>query len=283
MMGIRLNIDDEFRALIPPLTTEELEGLEADIKENGCRDPLKVWLKSLESGLPILLDGHNRYEICERLGISWSHMPIKGLADRNEAKIWVIRNQLNRRNLSMFARAELALKLEPLFAAKAKANQQAGGGSGISGRQISAQPSKTRDAVAKSANVSHDTIAKVKVLAARASDETKAKLRRGESTINREHKAIVGADSGSVTEPRGRRRAACMSFTLLAQQQDLGWVITLLEALERSHIEVFEELADSPLDDDVRRDLVKRLARVLASLKCSRDKIKGMKSAREGR
>ena len=47
--------------------------------------------------------------------------------------------------------------MEPLIAARAKEKQKAGGGSGPSGRQKSAQPSKTREEAAALAGVSHDT------------------------------------------------------------------------------------------------------------------------------
>ena len=42
-----------------------------------------------------------------------------GITDRNDAKIWIIRHQFGRRNLVPYARAELALMLEEVFAAKA--------------------------------------------------------------------------------------------------------------------------------------------------------------------
>ena len=53
-------IDPEIRQLIPLLTTEERSGLEASLKADGCRDALVVWAEK-----HILLDGHNRFEICD--------------------------------------------------------------------------------------------------------------------------------------------------------------------------------------------------------------------------
>jgi N6-adenosine-specific RNA methylase IME4 len=40
---MNLIIDPEFKALIPPLAPEELAQLEANILQDGCRDPLVVW------------------------------------------------------------------------------------------------------------------------------------------------------------------------------------------------------------------------------------------------
>ena len=43
-------------------------------------------------------------------------------ATRDDAKIWIIKNQFGRRNLAPFTRVELALLLEPLLKARAKQN-----------------------------------------------------------------------------------------------------------------------------------------------------------------
>jgi len=64
---------------------------------------------------------------------------------------------------------------EPLIAARAKEKQKAGGGSGPSGRQKSAQPSKTREEAAALAGVSHDTFRKGKVALNHGSTPTPAR------------------------------------------------------------------------------------------------------------
>jgi hypothetical protein len=44
--------------------------------------------------------------------------------DLDSAKIWIIKKQFGRRNLSRFQRIELAMKLEPLIREKAKEKQR---------------------------------------------------------------------------------------------------------------------------------------------------------------
>lgn len=88
---MEIKIDQEFQALIPPLAAEERQQLEANIVQDGCRDPLVVW-----NG--ILIDGHNRYEICTRLGIEFDTVE-KEFASRDDAMDWIDFNQLGRRNL----------------------------------------------------------------------------------------------------------------------------------------------------------------------------------------
>jgi hypothetical protein len=93
-----IKIDREFQNLIPALSTEEREQLEANIVEHGgARDPLVVWQR--DDAADILLDGHNRYEICERLGLPYEVEHLQ-FDTRDEAADWIDRNQLGRRNLS---------------------------------------------------------------------------------------------------------------------------------------------------------------------------------------
>jgi hypothetical protein len=93
-MGNDVLIDAEFRTLIPPLAPEEFRALEESILAEGCRDAIVVWK---EKG--VILDGHNRYDICAKHDIPYRTFE-KPLADRDEAILWIIDNQLGRRNLN---------------------------------------------------------------------------------------------------------------------------------------------------------------------------------------
>lgn len=181
-------IDPEFNALIPPLLSEEMKALEVSLESDGCLDSLKVWRNGKGD---ILLDGHNRREICTRLGISYKTESVPGVVSRDSAKTWIIHNQFARRNLAPYQRAELALKLERHFAEQAKAEQIRKPGVVVQKSAQQKEEGKTRSAIAKVAGVSHDTIAKAKLIGEKASEEAKKKLRTGQTTINREYKAIV--------------------------------------------------------------------------------------------
>lgn len=111
---VKVGIDPEFRSLIPPLGQEELSQLESNLVLDGCRDALVMWRG-------ILLDGHNRKEICERRGIKYRVVEIE-LDDREAAKIWIIDNQFGRRNLPDIDRIDLARKREGIVREKAKAS-----------------------------------------------------------------------------------------------------------------------------------------------------------------
>jgi len=99
----KLDIDKEFQTLIPPLTDEEFKTLEQSIIYEGCRDPLVIWDS-------IILDGHNRYNICMKHGIIFKKVE-KNFDNREQAKIWILENQLGRRNLNEAQRIDVVDKL----------------------------------------------------------------------------------------------------------------------------------------------------------------------------
>jgi site-specific DNA-methyltransferase (adenine-specific) len=86
-----IRIDQEFQSLIPPLRPEELTQLEANILAEGIRDPLVTWRG-------VLIDGHNRYAIARKHGITYTAVE-REFADRVAVADWIDRNQLGRRNL----------------------------------------------------------------------------------------------------------------------------------------------------------------------------------------
>jgi DNA modification methylase len=178
-----MQILQELESLIPPLSNEEFKQLERNILEEGIREPLITW-----NG--ILIDGHNRYRIAQEHDMNYETLE-KEFDNINRVKEWMINNQFGRRNLSNYQRSVLALQLEDVFREKAKENQ-AIQFKGISLKQISAEvkPIETRQEIAKVANVSHDTIAKVKKIEASATPEVKARLNTGTMSINEAYKEI---------------------------------------------------------------------------------------------
>jgi len=204
----RVGIDSEFASLIPPHTAEELEILKESLLREGCRDPLRVWG---ETG--ILLDGHCRHRICSELGIDYKVEPVS-ITDRNEAGLWIIANQLGRRNLATIDRIQLAVRREPLLRAQAKAN---------SGRRTdllknSAAGSHrvvTREACAAVAGVSHDTFSKGRHLLEHGVPELLQAVRNDEASIHAaaevaglpEDEQRAAVSSGRVLDTAKERRS----------------------------------------------------------------------------
>ena len=91
-----ITVSERLRLLISPLTPDELEGLRASIEDEGVRDAIVVWPRP--EGL-VIVDGHNRHAITKDLGIECPTRE-KDFSDWLEAEIWIIENQLGRRNTS---------------------------------------------------------------------------------------------------------------------------------------------------------------------------------------
>lgn len=208
-----MKIDNEFKALIPPLTEDERNGLEQSLLNEGCRDALVLWGD-------ILIDGHNRYEICTKHGIPYTTIQ-KEFADRDEAIQWIILNQFGRRNLPMYERARLALRLKPVISAKAKERQQGGqGGVLLSQKSVEAKPVDTQKELAKVAGVSHDTISKVEKIEAVATDETKEQLRKGDISINQAYQTVRREEKKQEVKKRIEEHANVQTGVIDIQQTE---------------------------------------------------------------
>ena len=113
-----IKIDEELSGLIPPLTEDEYSRLEQSILDEGCRDAIILWEN-------IIVDGHNRYRICQKHNISFRTLQ-KEFATKDDVKLWMLQNQLSRRNLSDLARVEMVRKCEDAVKAQAKLRQLSG-------------------------------------------------------------------------------------------------------------------------------------------------------------
>jgi hypothetical protein len=98
MIGIDRSITvlKEIREFIIPLSQEEFLQLEKNILQEGCREPLTVWQKNDQL---VLVDGHNRYKICQKHNIPFKVKKVE-FTDLEEVKIWMVENQMGRRNLT---------------------------------------------------------------------------------------------------------------------------------------------------------------------------------------
>ena len=141
----KLVIDREFKRLIPPLDPSEREQLEANILAEGCRDPLVVWGD-------VLVDGHNRHEICTAHALAFETVQAGGIRDRESVREWILRNQLGRRNLSPSAAADLRGRLYRERKNAHGANQH------TVERTGKTCPSSTAEAVADETGVSPRTV-----------------------------------------------------------------------------------------------------------------------------
>jgi len=185
-----MQILQELESLIPPLSNEEFKQLERNILEEGIREPLITW-----NG--ILIDGHNRYRIAQEHDMNYETLE-KEFENLNDVKIWMVNNQLGRRNLQDFVRGELFSIIEEILKQKGNDEKVKAGGDKKSLLSIidksdiktNEERHNTRNIIAEKLGWSSGKKAMFDIVKTKAPEEVKEKLRTGEVSINQAYKEI---------------------------------------------------------------------------------------------
>ena len=238
-----LTVDPEFRDLIPPLNEEELKLLEESLVADGCESPLTVW-----NG--VIIDGHNRYAICRKHEIPFS-IQEKNFSSRDDAMLWMLRNQLGRRNLNSYQRVELVLKFEPLVKNAAEQRMMAGKAANPVPTLAQGQTKgKTRDHLSEAAGVSHGTFAKAKKLVQSADEETKRELRAGKVTVNRAYTELLEKEHEGETKicERCKQEKPLSAFSIPSNRRSFSSVCRDCEKENSAVAKSAAEAAAKPAD-----------------------------------
>ena len=167
-----LKIDNELRDLIPPLADDELKQLENNLINEGWRNNERIltWDGTI-------VDGHNRYSICQKKNIKFL-LEEKKFKDKNEVILWMIDNQLGRRNLPDYARGELVFKKKDILKPIAESNIK--GGTLLS---IDKRVNITKE-VSEETGMGLVTSSRIKFIRDNAPEEIKTKLRSGNKDLS---------------------------------------------------------------------------------------------------
>ena len=180
-LTMAITINEDLRAYIDPLTEDEYAALERSLLSEGCRDALVLWGD-------LLVDGHNRYGICLKHGISFNTVQNKTFQSLDDVHLWMIDNHLGRRSVSDFQRGVLALRKKEIVSvrlAQEKAQQPSLATDEAEVTVQSAhQPVLTRQAVARSARVSSATLGQIEKIQKTAAPELVSAVKAGVISIN---------------------------------------------------------------------------------------------------
>ncbi|WP_369944140.1 plasmid replication/partition related protein [Xanthomonas medicagonis] len=102
-------VNEDLKAYIDPLTADEYAALERSLLAEGCRDALVLWGD-------ILVDGHNRYGICQKHGLPFQTVQNTRFQSLQDVHLWMIDQHLGRRSVSDFQRGVLALRKREILA-----------------------------------------------------------------------------------------------------------------------------------------------------------------------
>ncbi len=189
-----MQINENFKQYLPKLKDNEYNQLEKNIINDGCRDPLVLWNDTL-------IDGHNRYKICNEHDILYNTIQMD-FDNEIDVKIWMVDNQHGQRNLTEWQEYQLANIKRELLKEKGRARQAKGGkeyGRGIpqkvESRTDSSYPvKKSREVIAESLGWSNTKLARADVIEKKATPEVKEQLLEGNISINKAYTEIKKAE-----------------------------------------------------------------------------------------
>ncbi|MCL2215550.1 MAG: hypothetical protein FWB91_00890 [Defluviitaleaceae bacterium] len=238
--GKTITINPIFKKLIPPLTQGEFQQLEQNIlTEKKIRDPLVLWNDTL-------IDGHNRYDLAKKHGVDFKTESMD-FPNEEAVSVWIINNQLGRRNLLPYVRAELASLKEPMIAEKAKKNLSAGGGgkkSGLTKSTKAIEKVNTRKELADMAGVSRDTYRKAMYIKDNADDGTLQELWEGKASIHATYTELKTGESwrsvAGMVFGTGEKRPPTKKE--LAEQRELGEQVRKNREYDKNHKRIIEEM-----------------------------------------
>lgn len=189
---MKLTINPEYAEFVPPLSESQYQSLKESIQENG------LWMPIIVNSEGVILDGHHRFKICNKLGVQIKHA-IREFESKNDEIIFVGESNLKRRNMIRFVRIELSLKLKPHYEIRARKNSLANLKQ-YQNKIIEKIPEDstdpptladrgdTRDQISNVSEVGHGTVDKVEYLLEHATPDQLSKLRKEEGKIHTYYK-----------------------------------------------------------------------------------------------
>ncbi|KAF3999519.1 hypothetical protein [Glaciimonas immobilis] len=176
-----LTINEDLRAYIDPLTEDEFTALERSLLTEGCRDALVLWGD-------LLVDGHNRYSICQKHEIPFNTIQSQTFTSLDDVHLWMIDNHLGRRSVSDFQRGVLALRKKEIVSsrmAQAPAKPASEESAAVDATAKSErEPPWNREAVARSARMSSATLGNIEKIQKTAAPELVNAIKSGVISIN---------------------------------------------------------------------------------------------------
>lgn len=189
---MKFKVEKEFEDFLTPLTAEEYNALQRDILKNGCRESLKTW-----NG--ILVDGHNRFAICQAIGVDFKTEELS-FDSKEDAIVWVVTNQKGRRNLTPFQKTALELKVAPYLRKIAERRMLAGKADPVTNSTQGRAPA-VRDVIAKNAGVGSGFVNRVDTILKKGTPEQIAALNRDETSVNKVYTEIRQVDDPTYNAP----------------------------------------------------------------------------------
>ncbi len=210
---MNITINEELRSFIDPLTANESAALERSLLAEGCRDALVLWGD-------VLIDGHNRYEICTRHGIEFRTVQNTTFSSLDDVMLWMIDNHLARRSVSDYQRGVLALRKKDIVTARvAQRAVEPDAPSAQAAAAPESPPWNTREDVAKAARVSSNTISQIERIQKAATPQLVEAVRSGTISINAAANVASLPQSEQIAAVAGGRKELQLAARQVREQK----------------------------------------------------------------
>jgi hypothetical protein len=249
-----ITINEELRAYIDPLTDDEYAALERSLLAEGCRDALVLWGD-------LLVDGHNRYGICQKHGIPYNTVQNQAFRSMDDVHLWMIDNHLGRRSVSDFQRGVLALRKKEIVAARlaqAEAQPTPAAPDEPAAVKSAAEPPLTRELIARAARVSSATLGQIEKIRKTAAPELVKAVKEGVISINA---------AAAVASLPGEQQVAAVA----GGKKELRQVA---RQVREARLPPKPELPAPPEDATPEQREIHRLTHMIAELTDERDQLK---------
>lgn len=201
-------VSEALQAYIDPLTPDEHDALERSLLAEGCRDALVLWGD-------LLVDGHNRYGICQKHGLPFQTVQNTRFQSMEDVHLWMIDQHLGRRSVSDYQRGVLALRKRDIVAERRRqflatapavaADAPDDGSGGVPGVAPDLVPDlaplKSREDIARAARLSSSQVVQIEKIQKQAAPEVVAAVKRGTLSLS------AAAAVASLSEPAQKEAA----------------------------------------------------------------------------
>lgn len=234
----QIEIKEEFKKLIPPLTTEEYKQLEDNCLEEGIREKIILWNN-------YIIDGHNRYNIAKQWNLEFE-TESKSFSSEDEVKIWMLDNQFGKRNLSDAQRYLNRNEKRKLLKGQGKQTQ------GLRTDLLSIVDKKlkpehnTQKIIANELGWSTGKVAMADIVFKKATPEIEEKVLKNKITINQAYKEIKKEEKVNLIKTTKEERQNVNKNQAIIYNESC---IDFLQRFENNSVDLL--LTDPPYSTDL--------------------------------
>lgn len=247
-----LNTIWELKCYLPMMENDLFLQLKEDIRKNGLNDP--ILYITTQDGAKLVIEGHTRLSAV--ISLKKKRIPTKEIKEvftsLEDVKFWMIRHQLQRRNLSNVEKLRLANKFRPEIEKMAKENLFKSG----KNKSIDTTSIDTNLEIAKIAGVGKTIAYYYSQISEHGSDSLKKSVESGKISINNAH-AQIKERFGNKTAP-----IKPIKQKLLPQEFEPK----VLSSIEEGHLAIYNDeldmfiiLKDSSKLSDIKRTTNSRI------------------------